>query len=491
MTDLGDTPGLAEILKEIRDSIREQNALLKKMIPHQETLPSAAEHRQASPHVSPPASNDGAENESEVLNALQRYAVDHWPLLKDRVSFYRGTNEKFQGSFIDSKPIERELAATIEAAGPHPQKGVASASWKYWVPIFEQDTSHTSDTLLLGFHYGGGRPDYVPPWELRKVGDKLFHVDDLKNEEALPFSEDDIAKRVMIPYSLTPPAPAGYRVNSGIATRGITVDWNKLYDNFGDLYSVPPDGRVPLSFERNELRLKCTPPDGIGPYLADVRDLLERLEQKEGSFFVIDFDAFNGSAAYSKRNIKPEELKAMPSFWKAAGPAILNEERNLRVAPSRSVRLLDIPSFNAFAKRMRMDKLNAEDNVIRQPFTAGPFTRGPFTTDPFAQSVNTRNWYRLIHFRGLSSIIGSNTRNSPTFSADIEKIWSRLIYSSEERPRMTDENHATIREAFNLHLSCNRIQGSGNLFSTRWKPFHITWFKVLDDQPEEKFNSSS
>jgi hypothetical protein len=43
-----------------------------------------------------------------------------------------------------------------------------------------------------------------------------------------------------------------------IAKSGLTMSSMELKQSLGDLYSVPSDANIPLAFERNDLRLKCT-----------------------------------------------------------------------------------------------------------------------------------------------------------------------------------------------------------------------------------------
>jgi hypothetical protein len=140
----------------------------------------------------------------------------------------------------------------------------------------------------------GGRPDYVPPWELRKIGSQSFHVDDIKQEQPLDFTEAAIDNYHRVPYSFAPPTRVGANVGPLIATTGITADWDYLRGCLGTLYSVPPDGRILLSFERNELRLKCAAGE-IAPYLSQVKITLQELHQNRGSFYVTDLDTFGNS----------------------------------------------------------------------------------------------------------------------------------------------------------------------------------------------------
>jgi hypothetical protein len=346
------------------------------------------------------------------------------------------------------------------------------------IPVFEpspDDCEIDKFFLYLHPHFGGGRPDYVAPWELRKVGNELFHVDDVRREEPLGFTEEAIDKRATIPYSFMPPTPAGRDGEALIAMTGITVDWNDLHSCLGNLYSVPPDGRLALSFERNELRLMCAS-DDISPYLHQIQKMFRNLYREGGSFYVKDFDIFGHSATYSWKKGKKANVRKEPTHWKAAGAALLAESSGLVVAPSYNGDLVDASTFNSLTERDWFEgpddyyNLSAEDSVIRRPRARG--------------FVKSRNWYRLVYCQGLASIMGSATSEKPSSLKDAEKIWSLLVYSSQQRPRQISDRRSVIQETFNLHISCSRIQRAGNHYLSRWKPFHITWFEILDDKHE-------
>jgi hypothetical protein len=345
------------------------------------------------------------------------------------------------------------------------------------IPVFEPKSDDLKrDEVDLYLHpHGGGRPDYVAPWELRKVGNELFHVDDVRREEPLGFTEEAIDEWATMPYSFMPPTPAGPNGEALIAMTGITVDWNDLHSCLGNLYSVPPDGRLALSFERNELRLMCAS-DDISPYLRQIRKMFRNLDREGGSFCVKDFDIFGHSATYSWKKEKKAKVRKEPTYWKAAGASVLAESSGLVVAPSSNGHLVDASEFKSLTGRDWFEgpddyyNLSAEGSVIRRPRAVG-----------FVQS---RNWYRLVYCRGLASIMGSATSEKPSSLKDAEKIWSLLVYSSQQRPRQRSDRRSVIQETFNLHISCSRIQRAGNHYLSRWKPFHITWFEILDDKQE-------
>ncbi|KAH6848051.1 hypothetical protein B0I37DRAFT_376523 [Chaetomium sp. MPI-CAGE-AT-0009] len=175
-----------------------------------------------------------------------------------------------------------------------------------------------------------------------------------------------------------------------------------------------------------------------------------------------------------------------PFCWKAATPSLLAESAGLIVSPCSSGDLLGLEDFKRRIPRPRFEgpdryyELNPDDNVIRRPRDGG--------------FINSRKWYRVIHCQGIASIMGfANSKGQADFRAAEEK-WRTLVYSSEDRPRLPLSRHRIIREAFNLHIFCSRIQRAGNHYLTRWKPFHITWFQILDGDmklEQEQLRASS
>ena len=293
------------------------------------------------------------------------------------------------------------------------------------------------------YHREGGHPDYVPPWELRKVNDQLFHIDDVHRKNPLTISGSSLDEELIIPYSFAPPITLHLSVPK-LATTGITCDWSRIQSSLGDLYATPSDNRVPLSFERNQLRLMCA--SGIiGVYLDRMRKLFEELHAKGGVFLVEDRDMYGNMAIYSgrptwkRRHLIREMIgidKQLPDrlpYWQAAGPSLANELSGLKVAP-----IVQYAKFNP----------NVEDGMlctIEQSFRR-----------------HTRSWFRVIHCQGL---------------ADLGQPWNNvrdlLIDSIDPIP------YDVTKEAFHLHFTCNSIPKRGNPFKERWRPFHITWHAIV------------
>ena len=355
------------------------------------------------------------------------------------------------------------------------------------VPIYDPEPTYRGSGLdggLQAWKAGiGGRPDYVPPWEIRSVEGQCFHIDDIKLEQPLALDEDAIGIDAMIPYSFTPPTPAGAGGEALIAATGLTVDWSYLRSCLGNLYSVPPDGRIPLAFERNELRLKCGA-GGIDAYLLRVQARLQHLQRMGGSFSISDGDTLGHWTVYSALAEDSDSFNSESVCWKAAAPSLFAESKGLMVYPSSNGYLTPLSEFKGATRRSRFEgpdqhyDLSPDNNVIRRPRASG--------------SVKSRNWYRVIQCQGIASIMGSDNSGGPASFEAAEKKWRTLVYSSEERPRLAPSRHRIIQDAFNLHIFCSRTQRVGNHHLSWWKPFHIAWFQILaGDTGQEQLRTSS
>jgi hypothetical protein len=91
----------------------------------------------------------------------------------------------------------------------------------------------------------------------------------------------------LVPYSFMPPLAKSKHHAAKIAKSGLTISSIELKQSLGDLYSIPSDARIPLAFERNDLRLKCTTEE-IQKYLEQVQKFFEDLSRVNGAFLVKD-----------------------------------------------------------------------------------------------------------------------------------------------------------------------------------------------------------
>jgi hypothetical protein len=202
--------------------------------------------------------------------------------------------------------------------------------------------------------------------------------------------------------------------------------------------------------------------------------MLLELHQKQVSFYIMDFDTFGNFRTYPYSEEESLESSDNPSFcWKAAAPSLSAESSGLIVYPSSTGHLANLADFKRCTDRHWFEGPERyQDNVVRRPRISG--------------SVDSRNWFRIIRYEKLPSIMGFANSRGRASCKDAEKKWRALIYSSEERPRLAYDHHCMIQEAFNLHIFCSRVQRAGNPYLTRWKPFYITWFQILGDNGSEE-----
>jgi hypothetical protein len=482
-------PKVAEILQEIRDSLKEQNGLLKELVAIQkfrredarETSPfgdgkltstlrgNLKDHDDSGRGGSAEADSQREERNVSLPHRKRHYLPFRpasWADSKRQALPWRLALPRNRIAYYLSKEnLERTFALqeSVELWEPQPQNGVAGPAWKYCtfprkyqqLPLLivlcnlgrpvDEDMYHACPLR--------GRPDYIPPWELRECGGKWYHIDDMDMSDPVTNlvsgkeGEDDV------PYSFMPPAQNSPTGEVIMASAGLTVNVNDLHHCLGDLYSVPPDSRIPLTFERNELRLKCTAGE-IQEYLQQIQTLFKELRSKKGYFLVRDFDEFMGFTTYESDGSGECIPEQKHPYWRAVQPALLAEERKIRIGTSR---------------------INFESLCADAP---------PY----FAAS---RCWYRLIHCQGLASAVGSRISESSNRSEDAQKIWSLLIYASQKHPRLCPDLTSVVSEMFDLHLFCPRFRGTDNPYLSRWKAFHITWFQLLRDEQREEIQTST
>lgn len=299
------------------------------------------------------------------------------------VAFY--SNEPEPDSlhyFVCFKP----LSSSIEVRDGPPQRGIPNDSWKYCMCISLSEYSCRSDLIIwtgIPVYQNGylrcsaaGRLDYIPPWELREHNGQLYHIDDREMSCPVPFSEALLdSLQIQVPYAFMPPS----RINfTPIASTGITVDWDLLQQCLGDLYSVPPDGRLPLSFERNELRLKCASGE-IHDYLRRISAFFEDLHGKKGSLFVRDFDRYLDQVTYTWEDGRKRPLKKELPYWIAANHARVAEQTHLYIRPGDYA--LESSGWG--------EASNDEQNRKYEK---------PVICRPVQRTANNRLWHRIVLF---------------------------------------------------------------------------------------------
>jgi hypothetical protein len=270
----------------------------------------------------------------------------------------------------------------------------------------------------------------------------------------------------LVPYSFMPPLAKNRFQRPTMARTGLTVSARELQQSLGDLYSVPSDARIPLAFERNDLRLKCASGE-IWEYLKETQKFFKDLSQANGFFLVQDFDEGYDSVTYKWGGHRSEHddgiiPETKHRYWMAAQPALLAERNKVRIAPGF------VPTIVHLESRDGLDQEIREDYV------------GFY-----------RLWYRVIHFHGLATLIGSRNIKGNNRSEEAKKLWGLLIGSAQNNHGTSPDFPSGIVETFDLHLFCSRTRGTTNPFLTGYKSFHITWYEIRDIDREDKVGPST
>ena len=259
-----------------------------------------------------------------------------------------------------------------------------------------------------------------------------FHIDDADFLRPLGSGDRKLYGRCgLVPYSLS--APIGTLSLASLHGYSHTIT-----SSLGELYSVPSDSRLPLEFEKHQLRKLCDI-QGIDGYLRNAKHLFSKFEHVGGTFHVIDFDDFMSHAAYSPHPGPGEAdyLRQDPSIDFFSGPALRAEEFRLNIPPSRQTLALG----------------HAQNSVN--------ITDGP------------KNWHRLIFCRGLAHTVLSDRQgqDQDMVQRECTRIRSLLFQNDDD----------VVEEALLLHLHCRRREDTSNPYRPR-KPkkpaFHITWYRI-------------
>ncbi|CAG9962927.1 unnamed protein product [Clonostachys byssicola] len=359
-------------------------------------------------------------------------------------------------SFLD--PIVEDFDEAIDKDIGRSFKGVAGMHWNYWKQIYR-----TQVRSPIGYAIGtrdGHTPDFIPPWELYKSSEDglYYHKDDALEEIPIPYDGRQ-SQYYHVPYSQSPPVPA---VNSrraviapplGLQGR---IEWYEIQDSLGDLFSAPPDARIALAFEKNELRMRYR---GISldAYLKAVRILLQSLE-KSGSFFIQDYNGVGAVAKYSHESkLEKTNFDTSRIFWRASTAALEKEKNGFIVPPT---------------------VVSADELVEAKWLPVGEEVKGPvWESNRGPKDLSRREWCRFICIQGLS-----NAAPADGEAPD----WTLLIYHNKKRPRVPESREPLISRMFNDHLFCRQPKESGNPFESSWRAFHITWNRLLRTSHEFK-----
>jgi hypothetical protein len=283
----------------------------------------------------------------------------------------------------------------------------------------------------------------MPEWEMVQVDGEWHHIggESLGAEiEFLPDEEFEKEER-LVPYSLVPsllPEPFG-------GSRSGLMHYRQLFQKcLGNLYSVPPDYRICLAFEKDALHAAVRDGLPLNSTLEKLRRIWETLYERGGSFEITDVDDFRHLIWYGWRDVHgnslQEEEEGDPRTL--AGPALSAEEFKVNIPPVRC----------------QLNKRAGAPAVVRL--------------------VGATHWYRIISFRGLAAILKSKTVDS---DIDIDQFCN-LVFREVDKPWLDPPIRAVpiqrFRDLLDVHVRCKGRSEDANPFEAKWAPFHITWFKI-------------
>ncbi|PGH16492.1 hypothetical protein AJ80_05177 [Polytolypa hystricis UAMH7299] len=456
MSDRRTSSDLGPVLEEIRETLRAQNAALQKLV---DVLARPKEQSCSAANPQPEDNNVSGDAREVSCNSIPSSDADDGTAEnsaphsddKNPLSVYRGRLAYYIKGPVDFdemgvSDLDPSFASTIKARGLQPQQLVAHGDWKY---------------------YGEGlHPDYIPDWELIVHDDKYYHIDDRERSHPISLSDNFPPKDASVhnvPYCFTQETSVPWK-GVRFASTGITVDWSRLQQCLGTLYSVPPDGRIPLAFERNQLRLKCARPRDIDTYLRRVDTLLRTLHENDGRFLVQDFDSFFGLVIYDWLRGRHQRMHNLPPYWMAVQPALLAEYNQLVIQPG--------PCSFSILPSVLKDQVNNADSGWS-----------------FRNNLDQSNTSPRSGIRDGSHAISDQGRRFEVHGG--KTSWSLLVDSDLTRPELESHWQDVVAKAFDLHLSCGRYLPSENPFQKGWTPLHINWFRILRKGEQENLVSSS
>ncbi|KAH7311228.1 hypothetical protein B0I35DRAFT_61880 [Stachybotrys elegans] len=444
------TEQLNKALQAISVNMESQNHLIKSQIEQLHAVQSLLERRGAFSTAAPPmrsidnsGDTDGREapgQDADVAcvdcneNVAERsQRQGRRVFYKDHISNPQGLipTQGFGPNKIFFAPLDepQDLSLLQEP----PLAGDCNASWRYWRPIRGED-----------FYKGRGRPDYIPEWELApktESGTEWYHVDDpdQKTLSPGPCLDRSEYRVISVPYALAPPQ-SGERISKA-SLHALRCEF---IESLGQLYAVPPDARVPLRFEKNQLRL-AKENDTLEKYLHAVKAFFEALDEAGGFFRITDFDDFMNYDTYEPGT---ERQYSADSHGFPAGPALKAEQFYLNI-PDGRYRL--------------------------------------YLEHGFYRDQGSRRWHRVIHLEGLAHLAQAPCvcQEEGEAQMDPSKIWQLLICNKQNGRWENARLREVLDEAFHLHISCSYRQGFHNPYNQHWKPFHVTWyrtFKSIEDR---------
>ncbi|KAF7122253.1 hypothetical protein CNMCM5793_000210 [Aspergillus hiratsukae] len=381
----------------------------------------------------------------------------------DRIRNYPLVLEHHQNELVLRNPwfrfvyLDQESSISSEPKRPG---FLAGSDWSYWRVIGQGSKgidSDLDDPPLRWVGWGRGRPDYMPEWEMIQVDGKWCHIGGESLSAEIEFSPDEefIREERWVPYSLAPswlPKPIVSDSEASHSLSGL-MHYRELFRKcLGNLYSVPPDYRICLAFEKDVLHAAVRDGLPLNSTLDRLRQIWEKLYECGGSFEIIDVDDFRQMTWYGwngwnvlDENPLQDEEEEEGDPRRLSGPALSAEKSKVNIPPVLCV----------------LSKRAGEPAEVR----------GAYGT----------NWYRVISFRGLAAILKSETGNGDVDIDQFCNLAFREVEASWDSwfdPAFDAVPIQRFQDILEMHVRCKGRSEGDNPFEAKWAPFHITWFKI-------------
>lgn len=342
-------------------------------------------------------------------------------------------------------------------------------------PIFsvDEDASNEREMTVECSHEGKGYPDYLPEWEIWQENGQWWHIDGACLGPIIEGASDDEGRgpghslslnsseierawefqiRRVVPYSMTPSRNIYFNGEENRESRPsitrITEMCDTLDASLGSLYSVPPDWRIHLAFEKDMLRIADRKGE-LESYLLEIHEFLTNLHQ-QGNMQIIDLDDFRMMQCYEWRPpISNTIWSKLDDPRVLARYALEGEYLTLKVPPT------DCALYDAgkrFPKRIL--------------------------------GLSQVSWYRIISFRGLASSVRDMSSVVHPHQIRVDKFCELMFRDAVSNGDSYGAKLSELRQVIDLHIRCKSRTKGSNPFVSEWAPFHITWFSIVPDDQE-------
>ncbi|RHZ45310.1 uncharacterized protein CDV56_101526 [Aspergillus thermomutatus] len=302
----------------------------------------------------------------------------------------------------------------------------ADTLWNYWKPVAPGGITYPGQYQS---YPGAGYPDYIPEWEIKRIG-------------------DGCGKARLVPYSLncSTSLPSKWVCepfeDCHVGFGENTVDTIQvLLTALGNLYAVPCDGRMQFAFDRCHLRSLGS--SGLSSHLEQLQSFFKTLKASNGRIQIVDMDDWMHAVIY-------ERVTAYTEEWKLI---LRNKDPRILAVPALEA---DLRKVNIRPTRFYYKSGNGKPTEIK--------------------------WRETGHWNRITSCVGLNAV-APSFEYGFDALYHILFRSSTGAKFQYPD---LVPGILRTHISCVKRRRSRNDAPDSIEPFHITWCRIDGTKPSIK-----